>query len=200
MCYHLSTIDMIRGKKMAALTSTKTSRRAHPDKTREYSRRYHEAHLEKARESSRRYREAHPDRARESSRESDKRWRATHLEQERDRSRRWYKDHLRYERGRGRLKNQKLKIEVLSHYSGGTPRCVMCEESRLVCLSIDHIKGGGNKHMRDLGIKVGIYRWLKVQNYPGGYQVLCMNCQFIKRAENKECYRGADKESVELRL
>ena len=54
-------------------------------------------------------------------------------------------------------------------------------------LSIDHIKGGGNRHRDKLGNDgSGVYRWLKKENYPTGYQVLCMNCQFIKKSENKE--------------
>lgn len=180
---------------MTASTSAETSRQTHLDKTQEYSRRYYKAHPEKARESSRRYRETHPDRARESSRKSNKRWRETHLEQERERSRRWYKDHIEYERSRGRAKNQRIKVEVLSHYSGGIPHCAICRESRLVCLSIDHIRGGGNKHKKDLGIIVVIYQWLRGQGYPDGYQVLCMNCQFAKRIENKELRKAGSIES-----
>jgi hypothetical protein len=37
------------------------------------------------------------------------------------------------------------------------------------------------------------YRWLIKNNYPEGYQTLCMNDQFIKKAENKEIARGEQK-------
>jgi hypothetical protein len=60
-------------------------------------------------------------------------------------------------------------------------------------LSIDHINGNGAEHRRELKRTTGgstgghdFYRWLKNNNFPDGYQVLCMNCQFIKKIENKE--------------
>lgn len=55
----------------------------------------------------------------------------------------------------------------------------------MACLSIDHIKGGGNKHLKL--IKGNLYNWLIKNNFPTGFQTLCMNCQFIKRYENNEC-------------
>jgi hypothetical protein len=74
----------------------------------------------------------------------------------------------------------KYKIEVLTYYGKGKLACVECGESRPLCLSIDHINGGGNKHRKELGHKKSnIYRLLKLQGYPEGYQTLCMNCQFI---------------------
>jgi hypothetical protein len=29
------------------------------------------------------------------------------------------------------------------------------------------------------------YLWLKTNKYPSGYQVLCMNCQFVKKAASE---------------
>ncbi len=45
--------------------------------------------------------------------------------------------------------------------------------------------GQGNQHRRLVAGKVSacLYQWLKNNGFPEGYQVLCMNCQFIKRAE-----------------
>ncbi len=82
----------------------------------------------------------------------------------------------------------KLKLEVFSHYSEGKPVCNSCGFDDLRALSIDHINGDGAKHRKSMGLKAGFqtYYWLKRQGYPIGFQVLCMNCQFIKRAENEE--------------
>ncbi len=82
-----------------------------------------------------------------------------------------------------RKRRAEVKKEILIHYGGGKCACVECGESRLACLSIDHINGKGNEHRRKLKTKAGyyFYRWLKQNNYPFGYQTLCMNCQFIKR-------------------
>ena len=80
-----------------------------------------------------------------------------------------------------------LKREVLIHYGGDKLACVICGEGRLACLSIDHIDGGGTKHRNQLRAWGELFnRWLKAQNYPDGYQTLCMNCQFVKRFEYKE--------------
>jgi hypothetical protein len=71
--------------------------------------------------------------------------------------------------------------EVLIHYGGNPPRCVRCGFSDIMALTIDHINGSGCKERKKLG-KTGVafYRWLQKNHYPQDYQVLCMNCQFIK--------------------
>lgn len=84
----------------------------------------------------------------------------------------------------------KTRIEVLKYYSPELS-CVRCGFSDLAALSIDHINGNGNKHREEIH-NANIYRWLKNNDYPEGFQILCMNCQFIKRHENKECF-GAPK-------
>ncbi len=75
----------------------------------------------------------------------------------------------------------KLKKIVVAHYSSGTMVCACCGESNIEFLSIDHINGGGNKH-RKIIKKNGssFYRWLIKENFPLGYQVLCLNCNIAK--------------------
>lgn len=70
----------------------------------------------------------------------------------------------------------KRRVEVLSHYSGGTPRCACCFETRIEFLSLDHIYGGGNKHRKEIGAGSSVYRWAKKNSYPQGLRVLCYNC------------------------
>jgi hypothetical protein len=87
-----------------------------------------------------------------------------------------------------REKNLALKREVLTHYGEGKCQCVKCLENRLACLSLDHINSDGNK-LRQQGKDIrgsGLYRQLRTQGYPNGYQTLCMNCQFVKRYVNGE--------------
>jgi hypothetical protein len=85
------------------------------------------------------------------------------------------------------------RIEILTHYGNGVAKCAMCGIGDMRVLTIDHINGGGEKHRKSINIKAGheFYRWLKVNSYPNGYQVLCANCQWIKRIENKEYNRNA---------
>jgi len=52
----------------------------------------------------------------------------------------------------------------------------------------DHINGGGGKHRKESNI-THFYNWLKKNNYPTGFQTLCLNCQFIKRYDAKEQYK-----------
>jgi hypothetical protein len=76
--------------------------------------------------------------------------------------------------------SRKLRIEVLSYYSNSkVPFCKCCKTEFLPHLSIDHIDGKGNEHRKTLKSK-DFYWWLKSKNFPTGFQVLCMNCNWAK--------------------
>ena len=94
-------------------------------------------------------------------------------------------------RGRRKRLPVEIKQEVMTHYGGGICACVKCGYSDIRALSIDHINGYGAEERRALGWgrRGGktLYTFLYDNGYPPGYQTLCMNCQWIKRVENKEC-------------
>jgi hypothetical protein len=73
-------------------------------------------------------------------------------------------------------KQYKLQIKkiVLDYYGNG--RCSCCGESNIEFLSIDHINGGGSQHRKENSAVRTIYSWLKKNNYPSGFRVLCHNC------------------------
>ena len=72
----------------------------------------------------------------------------------------------------------KLRMEVLKVYGGV---CQCCGESEIKFLAIDHINGGGNKHNIQLKKRgINFYRWLRKNNFPKGFQVLCHNCNMAK--------------------
>ncbi len=111
-------------------------------------------------------------------------------------SKKYYLEHreqkLAYQRShevreRIRQRKRQQKYDIFAHYSDGKVTCAHCGESRLACLSLDHIDGSGRLQRRELK-KQGseFYQWLKRNNYPTGFQVLCMNCQWIKRETNGE--------------
>ena len=87
----------------------------------------------------------------------------------------------------------KLKIEVLTHYSNGTPKCVCCGKTEIRFLTLDHIKGDGEKQRLKIsgtrsfgGHK--FYCWLKNNNYPNDVQVMCADCNMAKgRSKNQFC-------------
>jgi len=73
---------------------------------------------------------------------------------------------------------EKRRYETLCAYGGIPPRCSCCKEKEIKFLSFDHIKGGGLKHARE--IKTSLMLWLRRNNYPKGFQILCHNCNFAK--------------------
>jgi hypothetical protein len=75
------------------------------------------------------------------------------------------------------------RLDAIKHYSPSLT-CQRCGFSDFRALSIDHIHGGGVKHINS--INFNLYFWLRKNNYPEGFQVLCMNCQFIKARDNNE--------------
>lgn len=80
------------------------------------------------------------------------------------------------ESNRAKLARQRARFETLCYYSQNPPFCNCCKEDRLEFLSIDHINGGGKAHIQEIGYN--LVRWLRKNNYPEGYRVLCMNCNF----------------------
>ena len=97
-------------------------------------------------------------------------------------------------------RDKKIKNDVMVHYSkklsnSDVPCCNCCGENQfLVFLTIDHIKGWKNYNEPDLSKRKGakrlggkeLYRYLQKNNFPSGYQVLCMNCNSAK-SENEFC-------------
>ena len=86
--------------------------------------------------------------------------------------------------------HQRLRSETIELYGG---QCACCGEKELRYLQLDHIKGGGNKHRKKLGIGYGALRaavhginvqtmitWARRNCSKGTLQVLCANCNFAK--------------------
>jgi hypothetical protein len=75
---------------------------------------------------------------------------------------------------------RQARADVMRAYGGAV--CTCCGDTHEEFLSIDHIDGGGSAHRRKLKGKGGhgFYLWLRKHNYPPGYRVLCMNCNFAR--------------------
>jgi hypothetical protein len=63
---------------------------------------------------------------------------------------------------------------VFDHYGHA---CACCGEDREAFLTIDHINGGGHKHLKSIG-GTKLYVWLYRNGFPEGYRTLCMNCNW----------------------
>lgn len=72
-----------------------------------------------------------------------------------------------------------LKEAAINIYSDGMASCKWCKIADMDVLCLDHIDGNGNSHRKSM--RTSTYSWLKRHDYPPGFQVLCMNCNWKKR-------------------
>lgn len=82
----------------------------------------------------------------------------------------------------------KLKTEVYALLGG---KCINCGFSDVRALQIDHINGGGLKDKREIpnaSNYLSYYAHIidSIKNGEQKYQLLCANCNWIKRIENNE--------------
>lgn len=82
---------------------------------------------------------------------------------------------------RGHRRKQRLQvIEIL----GGC--CVKCGFTDVRALQVDHINGGGSQARKTVSLDSMHNMILRAGNGLGIYQLLCANCNWIKRHENNE--------------
>lgn len=74
----------------------------------------------------------------------------------------------------------RLQNEAILAYGGY--RCSWCGIDEPLVLCLDHVANNGRDHRREIGSLGGhkLYKWLRDNNYPPGFQVLCMNCNHAK--------------------
>lgn len=90
------------------------------------------------------------------------------------------------------LKNQRNTIRrkrlKLISFLGG--KCVKCGFSDWRALQIAHVNGGGTKELKKMGKDLYFkYYKMVLDDKVGKYQLLCANCNWIKRYENNETNR-----------
>lgn len=92
----------------------------------------------------------------------------------------------RMEQCRNTLKKKRIKLIKLL---GG--KCVRCGFTDIRALQLDHINGGGTKLTKGKYSTI-ISNYLKnIEECKKEIQILCANCNWIKRHENEECKRKA---------
>jgi len=86
------------------------------------------------------------------------------------------------------IRRRKRKEICFSHYSIGEKiRCAICGINDIDVLTLDHINGGGYKERKNFCKGRGgdrMYSFLKKNNYPSGYRILCFNCNFKEALKN----------------
>ena len=75
-----------------------------------------------------------------------------------------------------------IRIVAIEKLGG---KCTKCGYSDIRALQIDHVYGGGTRELYQLGRRK-MYQKVIDEAESGNYQVLCCNCNWIKRKENKE--------------
>lgn len=65
-------------------------------------------------------------------------------------------------------------------------KCVKCDFLDQRALHIDHVKGGGAKDKKRFSCSRKYYTYLLNEGSKYDYQILCANCNMIKKFENLE--------------
>ena len=147
----------------------------------EASARYRERNREKFNQRMRDWREANRDKDREHKREYRNRKIANGTPEEVAAMR-------AAESAKTKRNQDRCRDEVYSAYGGY--KCNCCNETERMFLSIDHVHNDGAEERRSGKYNGGgsaFYSWLCKNNFPLGYQVLCMNCQVGQHKNGGVC-------------
>jgi hypothetical protein len=80
---------------------------------------------------------------------------------------------------------RRVKEKILNHY-GYT--CACCGETNTDVLSLNHIKGGGTTHRKEVKVSGQSFNlWVIRNNFPKDLQVMCLNCNSGSWANNGIC-------------
>jgi hypothetical protein len=152
-----------------------------PQKAKERRERYYIEHREEIRAKARKYYAEHP----EIKKAQGKRWYAEHRDERlkwnfenKEKRAEYYITHREEAKEKNKQRRILLRLDVFGHYGG---KCAFCGDANPNHLSVDHINNNGAEHRRSMGdAKSRFYRWLKENNYPEGYQLLCFTHNFEK--------------------
>lgn len=117
--------------------------------------------------------------------ECQKRWRENNREHDREYKRERYKKNKEKILEARRKYHAISKKSAIERYSNGSFKCVCCGESTYKFLTIDHINNDGFKYRKEICGR--LHDWLRKNNYPKGFQVLCFNCNCGKSVNKGTC-------------
>lgn len=98
----------------------------------------------------------------------------------------YYRSRIDHFRQQSSKNSSKRRVEIMTMLGGAF--CVKCSFSDLRALQIDHVNGGGGRMRRSHGWSYKFWK-KEIKESPEKYQVLCANCNWIKRYENRELDR-----------
>ena len=71
---------------------------------------------------------------------------------------------------------RQVRLDAIDRYGG---KCACCDESNMEFLCFDHINNDGATHRKQMADR-SIAPWLRRNNYPNGFRVLCHNCNMAR--------------------
>lgn len=83
--------------------------------------------------------------------------------------------------------NKRMRDAVFAILGNLCKRCGFTDER---ALQIDHVHGGGCKEKRNMTVNYYKMVLQKLLAKSSDYQILCANCNWIKKRENNEVYKG----------
>jgi len=92
----------------------------------------------------------------------------------------WYHNTKNERKNHKKQYIERVKLEVYSNYSP-TLSCKCCGESEYEFLTIDHMNG---RTKEDDHGGWNLVNWIKRNNFPNGFQILCFNCNSGKEKHN----------------
>lgn len=164
----------------------------HREQKQKYNRKYYAARAEAMREYARQWRKNNPEITKQQWQRRKLRDPYSGFSEERKTARRAaskkYRENNREEyliccdktnlkrRASEKMRRRNLKLEAFNNYGG---KCACCGESTIEFLEMDHEGGWGHKHRDHNGRRYGgqsLWRWMKKNNWPSGFRVLCGSC------------------------
>jgi hypothetical protein len=122
--------------------------------------------LDEYKEKCRKYYQAHKERHYENT----YRWKQSNPEKVKDTNRRYFSS---------------LRDKVFDHYGRRCSCECGCREKPYKFLTIDHISGGGNRHLKSIG--QNLYKWLIDNGFPTGFRTLCFDCNMGRQVNSGVC-------------
>jgi len=167
------------------------------ERLKEYKRKYREEHKESIRSYMKQYRQDNKERIR--SQQKIKRLTDGGERRRKDKERYWNNREEQLENRRVWGRENKVKVRAFKIRAGRKLRrkvrldafavlgakCVKCGFSDERALQVDHINGDGVAHRKQFKNQTDFYKHI-IRGEIEGLQLLCANCNVIKRVENKE--------------
>lgn len=118
----------------------------------------------------------------EKMKQTRKEWYQANKERASEYAKRWHLQNRDTSNANRARESQEARNKILEKFGN---KCTRCGFDDKRALQIDHINGGGQKEIKKINNSRKYYLYV-LQDTTNKYQILCANCNWIKRRENKE--------------